>query len=279
MRNTLLVIVFSLAVLVPGRAFSEASRMDQKLASPVSLEFMDVHLLGITNFISDSWGINVVLDWRVVGLPPTLQPDPAKATFIVVPGEYGPDYVTDGMVRHISVKNIPLREALNALLKPLNLTFVATPSHLWISSPAMLKADAKDKKPSTRSKTKDMAAALTSPINLEFEGIHLEEVLAFMANSWNVNLVLDSRVVLPNGRDNADAPVGSPGYISSGRVHYVNLKNIAFSEALALLLRPMNLTFKVEKGFVWISSHKLINAKPLSAEAANTHSGQGGESS
>jgi hypothetical protein len=94
-----------------------------------------------------------------------------------------------------------------------------------------------------------------------------------MANSWNVNLVLDSRVVLPKGRDNAGAPLGSPGYITSGMVPYVNLKNVAFADALALLLRPMNLTFKVEKGYIWVSSYRLVNAGPLPAQAAQAHSG------
>jgi hypothetical protein len=134
---------------------------------------------------------------------------------------------------------------------------------VWISAPAMLKADIKRGKPVATSKSENMTAVLSAPISLEFENIHLEEVLEFIADSWNVNLVLDSRVALPQGRSSAEPSLGSPGYITAGIVPYINVKDTAFKDALGLVLRPLNLTFKVEPGYIWISSYKLINAQPL----------------
>ena len=44
-------------------------------------------------------------------------------------------YVTEGVVPYINLKDVTLREALKALLRPLNLDFSVQPSLIWISTP------------------------------------------------------------------------------------------------------------------------------------------------
>jgi len=45
------------------------------------------------------------------------------------------DYVTDGMVKHIKLDNVPLRDALDATLRPLNLQYQVNDGYLFITSP------------------------------------------------------------------------------------------------------------------------------------------------
>ena len=41
---------------------------------PVSIEFEDIHISEIVDFIADSWDVNIVIDNRAVMPPPTAQP-------------------------------------------------------------------------------------------------------------------------------------------------------------------------------------------------------------
>ena len=52
----------------------EKSAIEQTLESPVSIEFEDIHISEIVDFIADSWDVNVVIDNRVVEPPPRVQP-------------------------------------------------------------------------------------------------------------------------------------------------------------------------------------------------------------
>ena len=52
----------------------EKSTMETVLESPVSIEFEDIHLSEVVNFISDSWDINIVIDNRAVEPPAKAQP-------------------------------------------------------------------------------------------------------------------------------------------------------------------------------------------------------------
>ncbi|HQL95934.1 MAG TPA: hypothetical protein PL005_14755, partial [Candidatus Hydrogenedentes bacterium] len=57
---------------------------------------------------------------------------------------------------------------------------------------------------------------LESPVSLEFEDIHISEIAAFVSDSWEVNIVIDSRAVEPPKQAQpqqaaAAAPGGPPG--------------------------------------------------------------------
>lgn len=49
-------------------------------------------------------------------------------------GGYLQEYVTTGIVPYINLKDVPLRQALKALLRPLNLDFSIQPGFLWVST-------------------------------------------------------------------------------------------------------------------------------------------------
>jgi type II secretory pathway component GspD/PulD (secretin) len=56
-------------------------------------------------------------------------------------GMTGMGRVTDGVVDYINLKNVNLRDALRALLRPLNLDFSIQPSFIWISTPERIRTE------------------------------------------------------------------------------------------------------------------------------------------
>jgi beta-lactamase regulating signal transducer with metallopeptidase domain len=275
--------------IAPGRVAQAApepkgsAELESKLDSPISIEFEDVRLVEITEFISESWEVNIAIDWRVV--PPPPRPAPMKkekgprspkdvpgekateAPLVPIPVPKSPDYVTDGMVPYIKIKDVPMREALTALLRPLNLTFVANRDVIWISSPEEITQDSIHPKPAPRFNDEQIMKVLASPVSIEFENIHISEILEFISDSWEVNVVLDSRVVAPPRQSGGEVKMGSTGYVTNGIVPQINLTDLSLDQALETVLRPLDLTFTVDRGFIWVSSLDLINAAPLSAEA------------
>ena len=261
----------------------DSAELENKLDSPISIEFTDIHLAEITEFISDSWEVNIAIDWRVV--PPPPRPTPMKkekgqrsskhvpgekateAPPVPIPVPKSPDYVTDGMVPFIKIEDVSMRDALTALLRPLNLTFVADRDVIWISSPKKMKEDATHPKPAPRFNDEQIMKVLAVPVSIEFENIHISEILEFISDSWEVNVVPDSRVVAPPRQSGGEVKMGSTGYVTNGIIPQINLTDLSLDQALETTLRPLNLTFTVDRGFIWVSSFDLINAAPLSAEA------------
>ncbi len=152
------------------------SEIEKILESPVSVEFENIHLSEIVEFISDSYDLNMVIDDRVVERPvkavpvPTGAPQPTTPTPYPTPypgaapqqqppmmrqPQMGPNvpnqtgtqaytdvvFVTDGMVPYINLKSVTLRDALKALLRPLNLSFSVQPGFVWISTPDRIRLE------------------------------------------------------------------------------------------------------------------------------------------
>ena len=88
-----------------------------------------------------------------------------------------------------------------------------------------------------------------------FNDIHLIDLLAFINDTYNVNLMLDYRVVQPPQKPSMPRPHEIPqGYASDGWVPYIIVKNIELRDLLKVLLRPLNLTYDVRDDAVVISS-------------------------
>ena len=60
------------------------SEIERTLESPVSVEFEDIHINDIVEFIADSWGINIVIDLRAV--EPPRKPQPVTTPGAPMPG-------------------------------------------------------------------------------------------------------------------------------------------------------------------------------------------------
>ena len=279
------------AAVAPEQAEAPTeSALEKKLDSPVSIEFEDVHVKEILAFISDTNDINLLLDYRVVpprsnqvstdeippaataataaateptaDTPETQRNNMPTATPEIQPGGYRHAYVTDGMIPYINLRDTSLRDMLTALLRPLNLTFTTTANVVVVSSPSMIEADAAEPRPAYLH-DENLSETLKNPISIEFQNIHLFEILEFISDSYDVNLVPDWRVIAPQKASPSETVTGSPGYVTDGIVPYVRFNDLPMGEALEVMLRILDLTYRIDRGFVWISTHELITGEPV----------------
>lgn len=296
----------------------EDSPLRRQLQNSVNIEFEDIHLREILSFFSDAWNLNIILDPDSIP-PPAKQGEP-------LPDVPAPKYVTDGMVGQLNANNVPLSQALDMLFKPLGLAYVIEPGYLWVSSADALRRTWRPK-PESEYEGYDIEAVLAAPANLEFQDIHIADVLAFVTASWEVNIVLDYRVIMsknaadplasstrrfsfdrvhaqggngeptkivgvnlepgdasPDGQGAEPGPPAEgeslfdapgrrieeleayamppqPGSVAQGQVPRIALQEIQLKHAMEAIIRPFDLAYSVEDGFVWIQ--RADRARPV----------------
>ncbi|HIJ64626.1 MAG TPA: hypothetical protein HPP77_01640, partial [Candidatus Hydrogenedentes bacterium] len=117
----------------PQKPADEAARrrVEGILEGPVSLDFEGEHISTILDFIRRYLDVKIELDNTVVAPRPGTEP-PTDA-------EQADQYVTDGIVEDIAVRNVPLYEGLHALLQPLFLDFGIRGDAIWISTPEKIR--------------------------------------------------------------------------------------------------------------------------------------------
>ncbi|MCC6486637.1 MAG: carboxypeptidase regulatory-like domain-containing protein [Candidatus Hydrogenedentes bacterium] len=98
-----------------------------KLNSPISLEFEGEHLAAITAFMASYLGLSIELDTQVIA-PQGSAPTESAA------------YATDGIVPYVKLADVPFKDALKALLRPLGLDYDVRGDTVYISTPARLAA-------------------------------------------------------------------------------------------------------------------------------------------
>lgn len=115
---------------------------------------------------------------------------------------------------------------------------------------------------------------LEKSVSFEFRDIHLKDVLEYVSERWDINIVLDQRAVAPEKDEGAaDSPAGAQekrAYASDGHVSEVNIQNAPLGDALRTLLAPLKLTHQARGHAVWVTSPELIvqdQAAPLPSAA------------
>lgn len=223
------------------------------LESPISLEFENIHLAEIIEYISDGHNLNIAMDTRVVA--PRQEPGRPRL-------EANDTYVTDGIVKHIDVRNVLMGDALRALCPPLGLDFAINKGIVFIAPTDRLAADGLAGLANTDDNSDP---ALQVPASLAFDNVHISQILTFIGDTYDVDSVIDYRTVAPEpSPDSTPESAAEPGtaleppYVTTGNVPYIALKDVSLAQGLAALLLPLNLTYAVEDGFVWISTPERI---------------------
>lgn len=245
------------------------SELDGILDSVISLEFEDEHIDRICQFLSVYVDVNIILDHRVIEPAPRSVgqqlPGPSGdvAPPPVIPVIPDPKYVTDGMVPYIKLNDVSLQSALDALCRPMNLAYETTPGFIWISSPTMIESETWPL-PQTGTGSRLEDAVSSGRISIEFEDEHVSRIVQFVSDFMDVNIVVDARVVTsaPGGRPSPD----TSAVVTTGMVPYLKLNNVSLHQALLALLRPLNLAYRLEKDFVWVSSPDLLASESFSSE-------------
>ncbi|GMW00505.1 MAG: hypothetical protein AMXMBFR84_16420 [Candidatus Hydrogenedentota bacterium] len=104
---------------------------------------------------------------------------------------------------------------------------------------------------------------LRERISLELEDTHIASVAEQIASYADLNIVVDNRVVRPVRDYDPSAT-----YLTNGFVPHVKLDNTPLGDVLAAVLRPLNLVYKLEPEFIWITSEE--NARHESFENMET---------
>lgn len=249
--------------------------VQKKQETPISLQMNDAHLKDIVETLSDKYDVNIALDFRAMDRAPKRAPFQGA-----VPGLRGGDttsakshpsgealYASDGIVPTFDMSDVPLGEALKEVTQDLNLTVQLRGDTVWISSPALIAADQLVPLPVGPSASEAMLKSLRSNVNIEFEDIHLRDVMGFIEEVFRVQITVDERVVLPEGGDIEAARKAIPTLATDGIIAYINLKDAPLSEALYHMTRLLNLTYTVREDQIYISTPDLID-KPEGTPAA-----------
>jgi RNA polymerase sigma factor (sigma-70 family) len=223
---------------------SEQLKLD--LQKTVNIEFRDTHIKDVLEFLQDSLGINIVLDGRVVA--PESEPGDVDTP------RPSREYATDGMVRHIDQKGKTLEETLSILTSMVNLTYKVRGNAVWISSSSQITRDMTVPLPSAPFREGEILKSISAAVNIEFEDIHIADILGFFQKSFEISIVLDERVVVPEGKRGEEASPVLPTHVTDGFVDYVNLKDMPMAEALYTLTRLLDLTYRVDRDGVYIST-------------------------
>lgn len=135
------------------------TRWDKSLSQPVAMVFEDVSVYDILDYLEDTYGIDVVVDQRVIAW----DAEPAGAVSLVHGGRGGPagQPVTHGIVHWVHLNNCSVPGMLDALLPQLDLAYsinpdgvvivtrptligAGQPSPEWLKRPEEVKAIVKD---------------------------------------------------------------------------------------------------------------------------------------
>ncbi|GMW03810.1 MAG: hypothetical protein AMXMBFR84_49440 [Candidatus Hydrogenedentota bacterium] len=100
---------------------------------------------------------------------------------------------------------------------------------------------------------------LDTPVNIEFEDEHIQNVLGFVGEYVDANFVVDTRAVRPS--DEVADSNNTEGTRLSGIVTSIKLSDVTLRAALSALLRPLGLDYAFEEGYFWISSPELLMAE------------------
>lgn len=225
------------------------AELEKALERPASLVFNKVHLWDVLSFAADTYDVDFALDWRVIAPPPRRDGHTVKGGTAA--------YATDGMVAAVDCRDVALREALTKMLEPLGLAYEPVGGVVWVSTPEQLLRDAADG--SARKTVPEPGAvpewdkALDAPTTIEFEDIPVQQVVEFIADSYDLPLVLDNQAV-PAFPEGEIPPAGT-------WLPRIFLEDVPVRTSLSCMLRPLNLVCIPKDG------HLLVTARGTQSPA------------
>jgi len=229
-----------------------AEKTQAALEQNVSVSFTGEHLESVVPFIHEYTRVDFVMDFAEI---------PGKSKEFDLPAKIKPlpwcdSYVTDGMLAEAHLESTPLGEALEELLHPLALDFVVNDELIWVSTPDVIKrdfaADSEEGYAETHSDPR-----LDKKVLLDFSETHIEQILEYLSQFTQTNIVVDSRVVAPFGVNRMLPDTEK----QKATVRHLLLDRVPVSQALQALIRPLDLSYRVEGDFVWISTPARIADK------------------
>ncbi len=235
----------------------ETSKIDLAvlLQTPVGVVFEDIYLWDILEFAAKTYKLPILIDAGAVYIPDALQ-GTEKAEGLIGEDEKNDEreYYTDGMFESTDMKDMTVFEILDELCSALALSYISEPGFIWISTASLIASEVKYEPDARFDAYKNEEQALNKA-GLAMNDMHLSTILDFINDTYEVNIVLDYRVVRPAEKPKLSRPHEiPPGYVSDGWVPYISMKNVELRDLLKALLRPLNLSYEVRDNAVVVSS-------------------------
>lgn len=232
-----------------------SEELKEALGVSINLTLKDSYIDEVAKSVQELANINVVLDQRVVA------PESEGADGGVVLSDSEQETVrSDGLIPYINLLDVPAGDVLKASTRPLGLTTQMWGDTVWVSTKEQLAADELIPLPSADFADGPIFETLSRPVQLEFEEVHIKEVLEFLRDNFEFNIVLDKRAFTPEGDELGEPSPGSPGNVTDGMIRRINLNNVPLGEALYAITRLLNLTYAVKEGYIYIATPELIDS-------------------
>jgi len=260
LAGTLILGLFAL----PGWS-QQASELPEKFNTPVSLNFTNKHISTMLEFLADLTDTTIIIDQRVVKPRPRLAhpPSPPGAEQPAQPVEESNPaldalFVTNGMIESVELNNVPLTEALDTLLTPIELAYEYHDGILWVTSKARAGKESWGY-PEVPSAETELAKKLEDHIAVEFIDQHFSRMLQFCAKYLKFEIKFDSRAVkqlIPSSSNTrVPAYIVQNGALSpTGHIDYFRAANVPFRSALTAILKPIDLTYAIGPGYLVVTT-------------------------
>ncbi len=268
----------------------------KKLLATVELNLGTMNIRDAFTFIEKIFGINLVLDERVVidGKKPTESETRGWVTPTVNPTIY-----------LFYFQDVPLRHVLKALLCSIGLDYQVTPSFIWVSRPDVLRHESFEELEAVTTKTttvthmvlgpaverdaetdfrmftvldkrdaeaeaetdrprfvvlerEEIERKLDTSVDLNFGDSDIRKIRAFLENTVGLGILVDERVMLDPDEPDASEPRDGITPTVDPQIHGVLLTDIRLRDALKALFLQIGLSYKAEDHFVWVSSPDVL---------------------
>lgn len=225
----------------------------QRLKVPVNIDFRGLHAQKVLYILQSVYDINLVLDSQ------TVAPNPRED------GKTGyrkpRDFATDGKLPRINHRDKSLDEVLAILSTSLGLTYKVRGNVVWVSSSAEISRELTVPPPSAPFGEAEILNVLGTPVQFDFEDIHVFDILDWVRETYDINIVADTRVIMPEVKQGEEPPLDTSSYATDGMVEQLFLVRVSLAESLYALTRLLELTYRVDRDAVYISTPELIKQR------------------
>ena len=221
------------------------------MQAAMSLKFEDFYLEDILNFIRTSYDINLVVDYRVVKPPkPALRREQSRTSKTDSPrqddantekAKVKSDFLTDGMIRPVTLSDVQIQDLLTAMLRPLNLAYAIEGNFVWISSPEML-AKEDFNPPDTNGASEQLLDALNKSESFEIKETTVASFLLSLQRDHEIDALVDSRVV------SQSEPV----------IRRFTVEDVRLHSALTVFLRKIGLAYALDGDHIIVSTPEFL---------------------
>jgi hypothetical protein len=223
----------------------------EALAGDYSIEFEGIHIQRYMAILSEGTDVGFMIDSSVCPTPKIIPETGEK---------FSPPNCT---IRRMLLYSVPLSDIVTAACLQTDLDWAVRKGYVWITTPEKLELERLDsgigKASAVARELKSNAMIkknLQALVTIEFDRIHLEELLPIFEGSFGIYLVVDQSVCFPK-HQSLNRLVGTTGIAGIQRdcmIDRIAVNNVPLKEALRLICQKTGLAYTIFPRFIWLST-------------------------